>query len=67
MSDFPHAGNIENTRSWLDKEGFVDVLIDCEADILIRLSKGDILFLVPRVNGLKLWGFLNTARGIFFV
>lgn len=62
MSDFPKGGGIEETRAWLDKKGFLGVFEECEADAILGLDKADIITIVPGQNGLKLWGFLNTAR-----
>lgn len=62
MSDFPKGGGIEETRAWLDKKGFLGVFEGWEADAILGLEKSDILSGVPGENGLKLWGFLNTAR-----
>ena len=62
MSDFPKGGDISLTRAWLDKEGFIGVLGGWKADAILGLDKTDIHTSVPGENGLKLWGFLNTAR-----
>jgi hypothetical protein len=61
MSDFPKGGDLEATRTWLDKEGFTDAFTGWKADALLGLEKADILAAVPN-DGLKLWGLLNTAR-----
>ncbi len=67
MSDFPKGGDIQDTRAWLDKEGFVDVFKGSwKADAILGLDKSDILSFVPGEDGLKLWGFLNTARQTFY-
>ena len=62
MSDFPKGGDVEATRAWLDKEGFVDFFEDWKADALLGLERTDILTSVPVERGLKLWGLLATAR-----
>ena len=62
MSDFPKGGDISSTRAWLDKKGFAGVFLEWEADAIFGLDKTDILTSVPGENGLKLWGFLSTAR-----
>ena len=59
------------TRAWLNKKGFPDVFTGWEADALLGSDKSDIIATVPGVEGLKLWGLLNTARqtagwGLFF-
>ena len=62
MSDFPKGGDISSTRTWLDKEGFIGVFGGWKADAILGLDKTDIQTSIPGENGLKLWGFLNTAR-----
>ena len=62
MSDFPKGGDISSTRTWLDKKGFTGFFDGWEADAILGLDKTDIQTSVPGENGLKLWGFLNTAR-----
>jgi hypothetical protein len=62
MSDFPKGGDIEATRAWLDKEGFVGVFDGWKADAILGLERQDIDNLVPQPRSLMLWGFLNTAR-----
>ena len=62
MSDFPYGGNIADTRSWLDKKAFKGMLVGWEADALLGLEKTDIISIIPGENGLRLWGYLNTAR-----
>ncbi len=64
MSDFPKGGDIQATRDWLDKEGFSGKFLNWEADAILGLvEKTDVIRLVgDEVEGLKLWGFLNTAR-----
>ncbi len=62
MSDYPKGGDIASTRAWLDKEGFVGFFDGWEADSILGLEKTDILASVPGEHGLKLFGFLNTAR-----
>jgi hypothetical protein len=64
MSDFPIGGNVQATRAWLDRKGFLDVFLDWEADSLIGSEKTDILDICTTKgqDGLKLWGYLNTAR-----
>lgn len=62
MSDFPKGGDVNATRAWLDKKGFLNVLVGWEADALLGLDKADVLALIPGEGGLKLSGYLNTAR-----
>ena len=63
MSDYPKGGDIEATRAWLDKEGFAGKFTGWEADALLGLEEHRIIQLVENeVEGLRLWGFLNTAR-----
>jgi arsenate reductase-like glutaredoxin family protein len=63
MSNFPKEGDIQATRAWLDKKGFRGKFIDWEADSILGQEKSDIIRLVGNeVEGLRLWGFLNTAR-----
>ncbi len=62
MSDFPKGGDISSTRAWLDNEGFIGFFDGWKADAILGLDKTDIQTSVPGENGLKLWGFLNTAR-----
>jgi len=62
MSNFPKGGNLKATRDWLDEEGFTNVLVGWKADAILGLEKVDVCNLVPGENGMKLWGFLNTAR-----
>ena len=62
MSDYPKGGDVDLTRTWLDSEGFVGFFSSWKADAILGLDKTDILNFVPGENGLKLWGFLNTAR-----
>jgi hypothetical protein len=64
MGDYPKGGDVEATRAWLDKKGFVGVFTGWEADAILGLEKTDILNIVKGEAGLKLWGFLNTARSI---
>jgi hypothetical protein len=62
MSDFPKGGDTAVTRAWLDKKGFLGIFIGWKADVIMGQDKADILSAVTGENGLKLWGFLNTAR-----
>lgn len=64
MSDFPKRGDIEATRAWLEQNGFYGPqLTNWNAEALLGQEKEDIIFLVGnRVDGLRLWGLLNTAR-----
>ena len=56
------------TRAWLDKEGFSGVLIGWKADAILGLLEANVRELIPGPEGLRLWGFLNTARqGKFFL
>ena len=61
MTDFPKGGNVDATRDWLDKKGFMSFFVGWEADAISGLERSDITTMVPGENGLKLWGFLNTA------
>jgi hypothetical protein len=71
MSDFPRGGDVQDTRAWLDKEGFAGMFTDWKADAILGQDKSDILKMLGTDNGLKLWGFLNIARsanlGKFFI
>jgi len=62
MSDFPKGGDIGATRTWLDRKGFDGIFVGWKADAILGLEKSDVLTVLPGENGLKLWGFLNTAR-----
>lgn len=62
MCDYPRGGDVEATRAWLDKEGFFWTFTGWKADAISSLDKSDILTAVPGEKGLKLWGFLNTAK-----
>ncbi len=63
MGDFPKGGDIEATRAWLDKKGFHGVFIGWEADAILGQEEADIIgFVGTEAEGLRLWGFLNTAR-----
>ena len=62
MSDFPKGGDIDTTRVWLNKEGFNEFFDGWKADAILGLDKTDIISIVPGERGLKLWGFMNTAR-----
>ena len=62
MSDFPKGGDIEATRAWLDKKGLSGMFDGWEADALLGLERADIVTAAHGENGLKLWGFLNTAK-----
>jgi hypothetical protein len=63
MSDYPRGGDIQATRDWLDKEGFTGKFTGWKADALLGQEKSDIIALVGNeAEGLRLWGFLNTAR-----
>ena len=54
---------VDATRAWLDLKGFHGAFTGWDADALLGLDKLDILDLVPdKETGLKLWGYLNTAR-----
>ncbi len=63
MSDFPKGGDIQATRNWLDQKGFTGKFLNWKADAILGLEKSDIIDLVgDAAEGLRLWGFLNTAR-----
>ncbi len=63
MSDFPKGGDIQATRDWLDKEGFTETFIGWEADAILGLERTHIIHLLGDITeGLKLWGFINTAK-----
>ena len=62
MSDFPKGEGIEETRIWLDKEGFKDAFVGWEADAILSQSKEEILSKVPGEKGEILYGLLKTAR-----
>jgi hypothetical protein len=62
MSDFPKGGDIQATRAWLDKKGFTGQFTGWEADAILGQDKSDIIAMLGNVEGLRLWGFLNTAR-----
>ena len=63
MSDFPKGGDIQTTRKWLDDEGFREKFIGWKADAILGLEERRIIqFVGDETEGLKLWGFLNTAR-----
>ena len=65
-SDFPHEGNAEAVRAWLDNNGFEDYFNDenWNASQLMGLDKEDILngFELPPRKALKLYGALVTAK-----
>lgn len=63
MSDFPKGGDIEATRRWLDREGFHGLFTNWKADAILGTEKADLIAQVGNEGeGLRLWGFLNTAR-----
>ena len=62
MSDFPRGGDIEATRTWLDKEGFQGLFVGWKADALLGADKAYILKKAGEDAGEMLWGLLNTAR-----
>ena len=65
MSDFPKGGDVQATRAWLDLKGFQGVFENWKADAILGLEETHILNAFPAGSGdkgLKLWGFLNTAR-----
>ena len=65
MSDFSLRGDIATTRAWLTANGFSeDVFINWNADALLGADKEDILLILPGIEGLRLWGLLNTARAM---
>ena len=62
MSDFPRGGDVQVTRAWLDNEGFIGAFVGWKADAILGLEKVDILSYLEGEIGLKLCGFLNTAK-----
>jgi len=50
----------------VDKEEFREVLKGWKADAIIGLEEENLLRLIPGEQGLRLWGFLNTARSTGF-
>jgi hypothetical protein len=62
MSGFPKGGDVGATRAWLDSKGFQGKFVGWEADSILGLEESKIMGIVPGEDGLKLWGFLNTAR-----
>ena len=70
MTDFPHGGNVDSARAWLDSRGFVGSFVTWDADALLGLEKPDFQELVTdegiltKVDAVKLWSILNTARSL---
>lgn len=62
MSDFPHAGNVAQTRKWLDDNEFKGVFMGWKADAIMGLNEEKLLQYVPGENGDRLWALLNTAK-----
>ena len=67
MSDFPSGGDVQATRAWLDKEGFVDVFIGWKADAILGKSDEFVRSRFPKAlegqdQAEMLCGLLNTAR-----
>lgn len=62
MSTFPFGGDVKATRAWLDKKGFDGLLTGWKADAIIGLNEPQVLSVVPGENGLRLCGYLQTAR-----
>ena len=67
MSDFPKGGSVEDTRAWLDKEGFMNMFNNWKADALLGTSHDYIKSRFPTTEegqeqAEMLWGFLNTAK-----
>ena len=67
MSDFPKGGDIQATRAWLDKKGFVSVFDNWKADALLGKSDEFIRRNFPsseadQERAEMLCGYLNTAR-----
>ena len=56
MSDYPKGGDIASTRAWLDKEGFIGIFNNWEADAILGLPEKKIMVKVPgkRRNALGL-------------
>jgi hypothetical protein len=69
MGDYPKGGDVEATRAWLDKKGFVGVFTGWEADAILGKSDDFIKGKFPSTTEGQekaeiLCGFLNTARSI---
>ena len=67
MSDFPSGGDVQATRAWLDKEGFVDVFKEWKADAILGKSDEFVRSRFPKAlegqdQAEMLCGLLNTAR-----
>ena len=65
MSDFPHGGNVETTKAWLDRKGFRDVFLGWEADALLGKTDEYVASKFrpeDRERADMLSGYLNTAR-----
>ena len=63
MSDFPHKGTVDQTRQWLDANGFEGKFANWKADALIGSREDYVLSkFTDRDEGERLCGLLNTAR-----
>ena len=65
MSDFPRGGDLQATRIWLDKNGFLDVFEGWQADALLVKSDEYVKSKFPEASierAEMLTGLLNTAR-----
>jgi hypothetical protein len=62
MSDFPHDGDIEDTRAWLDKNGFCNVFVGWNAVSVLALTRERIFSVLSRMEGARLWSCLQRAR-----
>lgn len=63
MSDLKRGLGIEETRAWLDENGFVGKFSGWKSDALLGADKDYVLSKFPdRDEGERLWGMLNTAR-----
>lgn len=64
MSDFPKGGDVLAIQQWLNEKGFrtTPIISALDADSLLGQDKDDLIHELGRVQGLRLWGLLNTAR-----
>jgi hypothetical protein len=65
MSYFPRGGDLQATRIWLDKNGFLDVFEGWQADALLGKYDEYVKSKFPEASVERaemLTGLLNTAR-----
>ncbi len=65
MSDFPKGGDIQATRAWLDKEGFLGKFVGWKADAILGKDEGYVkskFDVDDQERAEILCGLLNTAR-----